>query len=90
MVPAGNVETLSRSDKTIRSFRDLYRKEVLRVPDKDLLKAVMELAKEQSVSAARCSDGDCVAPNCIMYFVFSNCVTINNGACEDWEFCEDD
>lgn len=30
---------------------------------------------------------ECDAPFLVLYFVFTDCVTINNGACPQWEFC---
>ncbi|MDP2870945.1 MAG: hypothetical protein Q8P31_00140 [Bacillota bacterium] len=32
----------------------------------------------------------CEVPRLVLYFIFTECVTINNGACPDWEFCDDD
>ena len=39
------------------------------------------------VSAKCCAPRvDCCCPRNILYFVFTDCVTITNGACEDWVF----
>ena len=62
------------------------------MPDKEIIQAVLD-----AVGVSRCKeerkhhdhdDVDCVAPDRVLYFIFCNCVTINNGACEDWEFCD--
>ncbi len=32
-------------------------------------------------------DNGCAVPLLALYFVFSDCVVINNGACPQWDFC---
>lgn len=29
----------------------------------------------------------CCCPQVILYLVSTNCLTVQNGACPDWEFC---
>jgi hypothetical protein len=66
-----------------------------RVPDKEIIQAVLDAVgvtrntRESRRESTRCSEeGGCSAPENVFYFVFCNCVTINNGCCEDWEFCQ--
>jgi|GEM_PF-1539208 len=33
-------------------------------------------------------DGNCVAPQLALYFIWTECLVINNGACPDWRFCD--
>lgn len=35
------------------------------------------------------SKDKCVVPKLALFVIFAKCVTINNGACPDWEFCDD-
>ncbi|MBE0465610.1 MAG: hypothetical protein IBX71_00040 [Candidatus Desulforudis sp.] len=32
--------------------------------------------------------GKCKTPLKVIYIILTNCVTINNGACPDWDFCD--
>lgn len=67
------------------------------MPDKEIIQAVLdavgvtrnnrEAARENRQNSRCGEEGGCSAPENVFYFVFCNCVTINNGACEDWEFC---
>jgi putative hemolysin len=66
---------------------------VERVPDRDTVQAVLEAIgvtrAGRSEAKARCNghDEDCEAPDLVVYVIITNCVTINNAACEEWEFC---
>lgn len=60
--------------------------------DKDQVKTVLDAVRESSlglsgVAAGRCTD-KCCCPAIVAYLIWTNCVTINNGACEDWDFCQ--
>lgn len=33
------------------------------------------------------TNNGCSVPLLAVYFVFTDCVVINNGACPEWEFC---
>ena len=62
------------------------------MPDKEIIQAVLD-AVGVSRGAARQNggkcheEGECGAPDNVLYVILCNCVAINNGACEDWEFC---
>jgi hypothetical protein len=64
------------------------------MPDNDIVKVVLDAvgataaARSSNRGSSRCHDEDCETPDQVFYFIFCRCVTINNGACEDWEFCE--
>jgi hypothetical protein len=30
----------------------------------------------------------CTVPQLALYIIFTQCLTINNGACPDWDFCD--
>lgn len=30
----------------------------------------------------------CETPFLALYFIWTDCVTVNNGACPEWEFCD--
>jgi hypothetical protein len=67
--------------------------EVENVPDRETVQAVLDAIgitrAGRSEGGRRChNDDDCVAPDLVVYVIITNCVTINNGACEDWEFCK--
>ncbi|MEX0974629.1 MAG: hypothetical protein WD024_04650 [Bacillota bacterium] len=63
------------------------------MPDKEIIQAVLDAVgvtrnTKEKKENSRCGEEDeCAAPEKVFYFIFCNCVTINNGACEDWEFC---
>ena len=69
-------------------------REVYRVPEMDTVQAVLDAlgvsraAKNEVVQKCR-GDKDCAAPGLVIYVIITDCVTINNAACEDWEFCRD-
>jgi hypothetical protein len=58
--------------------------------DKELLKMSLEAVNESvAANAQKCgSQTGCCCPNIVVYLIWTNCVTINNGACPDWDFCE--
>ncbi len=63
------------------------------MPDRETVQAVLEaigVTRAGRSEGRRCHDDDCVAPDLVVYVIITNCVTINNGACEDWEFCKRD
>lgn len=66
-------------------------REVERVPNRETVQAVLDaigVTRAGRSEARRCdNDDDCVAPDLVIYVIITNRVTINNGACEDWEFC---
>jgi len=60
---------------------------------KDRVKAVVEALDEAAPDAPVSGCGGppaagCSVPQRVVYVIFSRCVTINNGACPDWEFCQ--
>jgi hypothetical protein len=64
------------------------------VPDKEMVQAVLDAigvtrAGRSESGRSRCDhhDEDCAAPENVIYVILTNCVTINNAACEEWEFC---
>ncbi len=61
------------------------------MPDKEIIQAVLDAVGvtrgHREKDCGRKHDEDCEAPENVLYFIFCNCVTINNAACEDWEFC---
>lgn len=65
------------------------------MPDKELVQTVLEAVgvtrdRREGLSN-RCRDDDddeCCCPEMVVYLIFTDCVTINNGACEEWEFCK--
>ncbi|MBE0465609.1 MAG: hypothetical protein IBX71_00035 [Candidatus Desulforudis sp.] len=59
--------------------------------DKEQIKAAVDAVGELGTSEAEAQlflKNKCVAPLKVIYVLLSNCVTINNGACPDWDFCE--
>ena len=57
--------------------------------NRELIKAAQELVPENPEAALlRRHHDECCCPNSIKYVIFTNCLTINNGSCQDWEFCE--
>jgi len=59
--------------------------------DKDMVKAALQAVSETRFEAMGCpSKTECCCPGVVLYFIFTNCVTINNGACPDWVFCKSD
>ena len=63
------------------------------MPDKEIIQAVLDAVgvtrsnKSEGIRCHKDEEDECAAPDKVFYFIFCNCVTINNGACEDWEFC---
>jgi hypothetical protein len=58
--------------------------------DKNQLKAIMDAVSE-SAAAQQTRGGlksDCCCPLFNVYVIFTNCLTINNGSCPDWDFCD--
>jgi hypothetical protein len=57
--------------------------------DKEQLKTVVEAARESRTHLpdTRCGS-DCCCPVIVQYFIMANCLTINNAACPEWDFCE--
>ncbi|MGI6164018.1 MAG: hypothetical protein ACOYEQ_08865 [Bacillota bacterium] len=55
--------------------------------DKNLLKAALEVA-DRPIDGRCNPNGECCCPGKVVYVIFTNCLTINNGACPDWEFCD--
>lgn len=31
---------------------------------------------------------ECCCPPVVVYIIFTKCLTVSNGACQDWSFCE--
>lgn len=63
------------------------------MPDKEVIQAVLDAVgltrTGRTEPKNRChEEEECVAPDRVIYVIFCKCVTINNGACEDWEFCK--
>ncbi|HHW27330.1 MAG TPA: hypothetical protein GXX23_08350 [Firmicutes bacterium] len=60
------------------------------MPDKELVETVLQAVKAQRPIRENCGhrDDDCAVPDFVFYFIFCDCTTINNGACEDWKFCD--
>jgi hypothetical protein len=74
------------------------------VHDKDKIDAIMEILRSNfgPPEVARqpepsCCDGPkpypvkriaCETPGVAAYFIWTECVVINNGACPDWDFCD--
>lgn len=57
--------------------------------DKEQVKAAMEGLSENDAEALALWDkSKCKAPFKVVYVIFTNCTTINNGACPDWDFCD--
>ncbi len=58
--------------------------------DKELVEGIVKtVTAPESRPTGRCvSSSPCASPNTVVYLIFTDCLTINNGACEDWEFCE--
>ncbi|MEW6541670.1 MAG: hypothetical protein AB1402_08670 [Bacillota bacterium] len=58
--------------------------------EKDQIRSVMEALDESDDPELVRSflKSGCKAPLKVIYLVFANCVTINNGACPDWDFCD--
>jgi len=69
-------------------------REVERVPDTDTVQAVLDALGVTRVAkneVQKCrGDDDCAAPGVVVYVIITDCVTINNAACEDWDFCRKD
>ena len=61
------------------------------MPDKEVIQAVLDAVgvTRGNRESKRCNqvESDCSAPDNVIYVILCNCVTINNGACEDGEFC---
>lgn len=64
------------------------------MPDKELVQTVLEAVgvttdRREGLSN-RCHDDDdeCCCPEIVVYLIFTDCVTINNSACDNWEFCK--
>ncbi|HHY12189.1 MAG TPA: hypothetical protein GX529_06115 [Firmicutes bacterium] len=55
---------------------------------RNLIKAAREMAELPESGEGRCSTTDCCCPGHVTYIIFTRCLTINNGACPEWEFCE--
>ncbi len=54
---------------------------------RNLIKAAREIS-EVPENGGNCNNNDCCCPNHVTYIIFTKCLTINNGACPDWEFCQ--
>ncbi len=59
------------------------------MPNKELVETVLQAVKAQRPTREPCGNHrvDCAVPDFVLYFIFCDCTTINNGACEDWKFC---
>ena len=63
------------------------------VPDKEIVEAVIDAlglgrrGREDAQKDRHHDDDECAAPGIVVYLILCDCVTINNGACEDWKFC---
>ena len=64
------------------------------MPDKEMVQAVLDAigvtcAGRSESGRSRCDhhDEDCAAPENVIHVILTNCVTINNAAREEWEFC---
>lgn len=57
--------------------------------DKNQLKAIMDAVSESAMTQQSRGGlkGDCCCPLFNVYVIFTNCLTINNGACPTWDFC---
>lgn len=40
----------------------------------------------EALERGKCND--CCCPLFNVYVIFAECLTINNGACPDWDFCD--
>jgi|Deesub1362A_J573_1020465.scaffolds.fasta_scaffold00112_25 hypothetical protein len=60
--------------------------------DKEQVKAAVEAVNEAGGDSEALKlwghMKGCKAPFKIIYIILSNCTTVNNGACPDWDFCE--
>jgi hypothetical protein len=56
--------------------------------DKDVIRASLEAINEVIPADASECHTKCCCPKFVIYLIWTNCVTINNGACPDWDFCE--
>lgn len=58
--------------------------------DKDQIRSAIEALDETDDPEAIRSwlKTRCIAPFKVIYIIFSNCTTINNGACPEWDFCD--
>ena len=58
------------------------------MPDKEELKSIVELARNsRTILESSSVNAKCCCPTFIEYYVVTDCVTINNGACPTWDFC---
>ncbi len=64
------------------------------MPDNEVIKAVLDAiganAARSDCRNPKHQEEECEAPDKVFYFIFCKCVTINNGACGEWEFCNAD
>ncbi|HAF66392.1 MAG TPA: hypothetical protein PLR82_01140 [Bacillota bacterium] len=56
--------------------------------NRELIKAARELVEEDTEAVIRRHRDECCCPNNVTYVIFTNCLTINNGSCANWDFCE--
>ena len=58
---------------------------------KKLVEAAIEAVRPEGEDRRkRCVDDEqeeCAAPEIVLYFIWTKCLTINNGACPTWSFC---
>ena len=63
------------------------------MPDKEVVEAVIEAlglgrrGGEDTRHDKHHEEEECAAPDIVVYLILCDCVTINNGACRDWKFC---
>lgn len=58
--------------------------------DKNQLKAIMDAVSESTMTQQQSRYGGsrhCCCPLSNVYVIFANCLTVNNGACRNWDFC---
>lgn len=58
--------------------------------NKDVVQAALEaIDKPEMETMCYPPASECCCPQKVIYLIFTECVTINNGACPDWAICGD-
>jgi|GEM_PF-1250861 len=55
--------------------------------DTQVVQNLIETVTQANTNTNCDDEEECVAPKLVLYFIWAQCLTINNGACPDWTFC---
>lgn len=57
--------------------------------DEDEVMAAPEVAYGYDGRKKKLPKAKCEVPRIALFIIFTKCLTINNGACPEWDFCND-